>query len=840
MSIKKKLPFIFTLLVLCILIAHSSLHFMRSKEKVIEFNEREIELITQEISHQVENAKSGALYVEDLMGKELRTASIAIRNALPANYEDVTNEQLADLADELMISHITLLAETEDDIVGVKSSDPHEIGLSTNQWLFWYDAFRQLFALEPVTVEEGLALPEYWTGPIEVAASNPDHTDKWGYYHDGSTDYIINPYLRDSAVLEYEKRFGPDRIMERFKDNLDGVLELSVFNPETFGKETDMLYLEFNDFIRIVDQPIWYGTYEYQNQAVDVDLVQAASATGDTQNYVEEINGQLVSKTFVPIGTGANDRYVIGVTYDHSLFQNELESEFWQHFLLSIPFIIVVLLTSFFFSRSITKPIGYIDEKVNEIAQGNFGGNIELKRKDELGNLAQNVNALSNSLKTYVHDLKQSQEVIQFQAYHDPLTGLLNRRYFQEELTQRIGVAKKTGETVAVLFIDIDRFKNVNDTLGHANGDQLIQLISARIQNHLSTGKSVLTRQGGDEFVILLSKLEKEEVQVVADNIVAAINEPYLLGGNEVIVSASCGISLYPEHTKNIEALLINADGAMYAAKKTAGNKAILYDEQISIEKNEQLRIEARLKKAIADEEINVYYQPKIDARTNQMTGVEALLRWTDGELGFVPPDKFIKVAEDTGLIHSLWKIAMKKACYQVSKWNEGREKPLSLAVNFSAKQFQDPCSLISQVKEILAECQLAPELFEVEITESTLLFNTTETIKALEDLQQYGIAISIDDFGTGYSSLSYLKKLPINCLKIDRSFISDIREDFSNSEISEAVINLARSLRLKVIAEGVEEEYQKEFLLQHGCHFMQGYLYSKPVCAKELESLLR
>jgi diguanylate cyclase (GGDEF)-like protein len=812
---------------------------MRSKDKLVEYKEREIELITQEISFQVENAKGGALYVEDIMGRELRTASIAIRNSLPANYEDVTNEQLVELAEELMISHITLLAETEDDIIGVKSSDPHQIGLSTNQWLFWYDAFKQLFALEPVTVEEGLALPEYWTGPIEVAASNPEHTDKWGYYYDGSTDYIINPYNRDNEVLEYEKRFGPGNIIERFTDKLEGVLELTVINPESFGKEMEELYLDWNNFIRIVDQPIWYGTYEYGNQDLDVEFVQVAVETGESQNYIDEINGKMVSKTFVPIDLDTQDPYVIGLSYDYSLIENELRNELWQHLLLSIPFIFGVFLTSLIFSRSITKPIGYIVEKVNEIAEGNFGGNIELKRKDELGHLTQNVNALSNSLQNYVDDLKESQKVIKFQAYHDPLTGLLNRRYFQEELEQRMEHAKGTGETVAVLFIDIDRFKDVNDTLGHAKGDQLIQLISKRIQSCLTKGNSVLTRQGGDEFVILCSQLEKEEVMTIADTIIEKVNQPFLLDGNEVTVSASCGISLYPEHTDNMDALMINADGAMYVAKKKDGNKAILYDEKISIEKNKKLRIEARLRKAIKNKQIEVYYQPKIDARTNKMTGVEALLRWTDEELGFVPPDKFIAVAEETGLINPLWEIAMKNACSQVTKWNEGRVESLSLAVNFSAKQFQDPCYLVRQVKEILSDCGLAPELFEIEITESTLLFNSKETIRALKGLQEYGISISIDDFGTGYSSLSYLKTLPINCLKIDRSFIQDIQEDHSNSEIAETVIHLARGLRLHVIAEGVEEEYQKEFLMKNDCYHMQGYLFSKPVCAEELERLL-
>jgi len=447
---------------------------MRSKEKLIDFNEKEVELITQEVSYQVENSKNGSLYVEDLIARELRTASIAIQNALPPNHEDVTNEQLSQLAEELMVSHITLLAETEDDIIGVKSSDPHEINMSTKEWLFWYEAFQQLFSLSPVTVEEGLALPNYWAGPVEVAASNPDHTDKWGYYHDGTTNYIINPYFRDNQVLEYEKRFGPTNIMQRFTNKLEGVLELTVFNPKNFGQETEMVHKNGNSFIRIADEPIWYGSYEFMNQQVDAEWIQTALETGQTQNYTEELNGELVKKTFVPVNTNTQDPYVIGVTYDYRLIQNELDKELWQHILLSIPFILTVLLTSFVFSRSITKPIDYIVEKVNEIAEGKFGRKIVLNRKDELGHLAQNVNALSVSLQTYVSDLEQSQEVIQFQANHDPLTGVFNRRYFQEQLRsltpeQREFVLTFTEEEQAELldriqkplYYQVDQIKNL-------------------------------------------------------------------------------------------------------------------------------------------------------------------------------------------------------------------------------------------------------------------------------------------------------------------------------------------------------------------------------------------
>lgn len=815
------------------------MHYILSKHKLIEYNEKEIALITEEVSFQVENAKEGSLYVENIIGRELRTASIAVKKSLPSKYEDVTNEQLKALADELMISHITLMARTQDDIIGVKSSDPHEINMSTKEWGYWHDAFQQLFSLSPITVKEGVVLPNYWTGPVEVSSSNPDHTDKWGYYYDGSSNFIINPYLRDNQVLEYEELFGPANVMERFTKELEGVLELTVFNPEKFGQKSRIINKNGRSYIRIADQPIWYGTYDYQNQKTDAKLIQAVAKTGKTQSYIEEVNGKKVRKTLVPIQEGNAEPYVIGVTYDYSIIEKELKDELLKHLLLSIPFVLIVLVTSLVFSRSITKPIGYIVEQVNEIAQGNFGKKLVLKRKDELGHLTQNVNALSSFLKNYVDDLKQSQEVIEFQAYHDPLTGLPNRRYFQEELNQRVKSAKETGNIIALLFIDIDRFKDINDSLGHAKGDRLVQLISERIKGYLPARDSVLTRQGGDEFVILFSNLDLETIKETAETIVAAIKQPYSIEGNEVYVSASGGMSLYPTHTEDLDTLMVYSDVAMYAAKKQGGNKVILYNDVINKEKKKRLCIEKRLRKAIEKEEIEVYYQPKTNAQANVITGVEALARWTDAELGFVRPDIFVSVAEETGLIHSLWELTMRKACSQISKWNENRLEPLNLSVNFSAKQFQDPAYLVERVKKILTECQLAPQHFEIEITESTLFVNSDETIRALESLQEYGVSISIDDFGTGYSSLSYLKTLPINCLKIDRSFIQDIQEDYSNSEIAETIINLAQSLRLQVVAEGVEEEYQKEFLMENNCYHMQGYLFSKPVCKEELEQLL-
>jgi diguanylate cyclase len=839
LSIKKKIPLLFCLLVLLILLTNNTFHYLRSKNQLLANNEREIDMITQEVSFQVENIREGSLYVEDILGRELRTASIAIKHALPSNYRDISNDQLKKLAQEVRVSHITLLAKTEDDIIGVKSSDPKEINMSTKGWGYWYDAFQQLFALTPVSVGKGLTLPHFWSGPIEVASSNPDHTDKWGYLFDGTTNYIINPYFRDNEVLEYEKRFGPGEVIKGFTKER-GVLEITVFNPKNFGKKKEIVHLNGNSYIRISAQQIWYGSYKYRNEKVDASFINRAMKTHQVQSYQDDINGKSLMKTFVPVFSTPSEPFVIGLVYNYGLIKKELVHELLVHILLSFIIMIIVFIISLIFSRSITQPIGYIVEQVNEIAQGNFGNTLQLKRKDELGLLTQNVNALSKDLQSYLTDLNKSKELIEYQAYHDPLTGLLNRRYLQEKLKSSIDHATQTDDTVSVLFIDMDRFKQVNDSFGHNKGDEILKIVASRIIASLPRDKTIITRQGGDEFIILLLSQNLIETKIAAEKLVNNLKKTYFLDGNEVYLSASCGISLFPEHTNNMDTLVVYADLAMYSAKKLGGNKVVVYSEKLIQSNIERPRLEARLRKAIENGCLEVYYQPKVRVDLGRIFGAEALIRWNDEELGFVSPELFIPIAEDIGLIHPLWEFVMNEACQQVSKWNHTRSTPLSVSVNFSARQFQEPCSMVNLVKEILDSSQLGAKNFEIEITESILLNNSTEIVDSLKNLKNMGITISIDDFGTGYSSMNYLKNLPISTLKIDKSFIQDIHEDFANSEIPEAIINLARSLHLNVIAEGVEKEHQRDFLLSKNCTQMQGYLFSKPLNSEEFEQFLR
>ncbi len=806
---------------------------MRSKEQLLEANERELQLLKEEITMQIENAKAGALYVENILGRELRTVSIAAQYMLPARHEDVTNEQLVEVSKELMVSHITLFAETEDDIIGVKSSDPHEINLSTKGWGYWYDAFHQLLDLRQVDVGKGLTLPHYWSGPIEVASSNPDHIDKWGYYYDGTTNYIIDPYFRDGEVLEYEELFGPSKVIERFTQSLEGMLEITVFNPKTFGKEKEVVHLNGNSYVRISEEPIWYGTYQYSNLIEDQSYIKQAIQTNDTFQYRDTILGKDIRKTFFPVQ--GEEPYVIGITYNYGLIQDQLDAVFKEHILLSVFFIIIVLAASSIYSRTITRPISYIVEQVHEIAKGNFGKKLTLKRKDEFGMLVENVNALSINLKEYTDDLQRSKEIIEFQALHDPLTSLPNRRYIKERMKEiKDGVDEQ--KKVALIFIDVDRFKHVNDTLGHNIGDDLIKVIGHRIKECIPSSNGVVARQGGDEFIVLLENMTIEESRDITENIVKSVKQPYLIEDNELYVSASCGVSFYPVHSTDLETLIMYADMAMYEAKRHGGNRLVVYEDKMSDESKERAKIEAKLRRAIDSEKIDVFFQPKMDASTGKTVGMEALARWTDDELGMVSPATFIPIAEDTGLIQPIWEQLMNKACRQVSTWNNEKGTSLTLAVNFSTTQFQDSSPIVHKVQSILEKNNLAPELFEVEITESVLMYNTVDIIQALRELQKLGVKIAVDDFGTGYSSLSYLKSLPINTLKIDRSFIKDIQENYQNSEIAHAVIHLAKSLKLEVVAEGVELAHQRDYLVENECYMMQGYLFSKPIPAREFE----
>ncbi|MGG4450052.1 putative bifunctional diguanylate cyclase/phosphodiesterase [Brevibacillus porteri] len=437
-----------------------------------------------------------------------------------------------------------------------------------------------------------------------------------------------------------------------------------------------------------------------------------------------------------------------------------------------------------------------------------------------------------------VTDRRQAEQTINHMAYHDALTDLPNRRLFEAELTIALSQAKQQGQMMAILFFDLDRFKYINDSLGHYFGDCLLQSLSHRLKENVGSA-GILARMGGDEFTMIFPAISDEtEVIALADRIIASLQSPLQVEDRECIVTTSIGISIFPRDGEDTQTLMKHADAAMYSAKEKGRNRYNLYSSTMSLHAAERLAVEQELRKALERNEFRLHYQPQLDCKTNQVVGVEALLRWRHPEWGMVSPAEFIPLAEETGLIVPIGEWVLRTACQQNKAWAEAGYPSLRIAVNLSARQFQQE-NLVGMIKQVLQETQMQPQFLELEITESAVMQNATRFIGILHELKNLGIWLSIDDFGTGYSSLSYLRDFPINRLKIDRSFVNDITEN-EDAVIAKSIIAMAHSLQMNVLAEGVENEVQLTFLREQQCDEMQGYYCSKPLPAEQLEEWMQ
>ncbi|HEU4520612.1 MAG TPA: EAL domain-containing protein [Thermoanaerobaculia bacterium] len=431
-----------------------------------------------------------------------------------------------------------------------------------------------------------------------------------------------------------------------------------------------------------------------------------------------------------------------------------------------------------------------------------------------------------------------AEEQIKHLAYHDALTGLPNRLLFKDRVSVALSHAQRDSMRVAVLFLDLDRFKIINDSLGHNVGDQLLQAVATRVQSAVRESDTV-ARLGGDEFTVLLpGLLRSEDAAVVAQKIIEGIRHPFHIEGREFFTTTSIGISVYPEDGTDAATLIKNADTAMYQAKEQGRDNYQLFNAFVNAKALQRIAMEHGLRRALANDEFDIHYQPIFDLRSGRISGMEALLRWTHSEMGRIPPNVFIPVAEATGTMVPIGTWVMRQACEQARAWQRSGFRNLSLAVNLSVTQLQQ-ADLVERVKEILADTQLPPHLLELEITESSAMQSPETIVRTLSDLKNIGVRISLDDFGTGHSSLSYLKRFPIDTLKIDQSFVRDINHDPDAAAIVTAIIAMAHSLRLKVIAEGVEMTEQASFLKRYSCDQMQGYLIKPPVPAEEFLGLI-
>ena len=429
---------------------------------------------------------------------------------------------------------------------------------------------------------------------------------------------------------------------------------------------------------------------------------------------------------------------------------------------------------------------------------------------------------------------KKSEEELRRLANFDLLTNLPNRALFQDRLTQAMERASRQNGRIALIYIDLDRFKKINDSFGHSLGDELLKIVAGRLCECVR-GSDTVSRLGGDEFTIILPEIQNiSDAGKVSEKVIEIMNNPFGLENQEVTISPSIGISLFPNDASDMETLLKNADAAMYYAKTKGRNNYQYYTQEMNAEARYRLNLENRLRRAMEDNNFQLYYQPQVDTKSLNITGYEALIRWRDAENGLISPVEFVPLLEDTGMIVPVGEWILRKVCSDIAQISKLNNHFKSVSVNFSARQFVDN-SLVDRVEKVLNETGVSTEHIVIEITETILMTETERSLQMLSELSELGLKLSLDDFGTGYSSLAYLKQFPIDVIKIDRSFVQDLHKDTSDAAICEAIIAIAQQLGLKVIAEGVETKDQFEFMQRRGCHSIQGFFFGKPVPLEKL-----
>lgn len=592
-------------------------------------------------------------------------------------------------------------------------------------------------------------------------------------------------------------------------------------------------------------------------------------------SLMQEADVAVFHESHVEIYTRMNyDGDHIGYVYIRSDNKKLKEQTVW-HIIFTLCAIFASLLVAYiltsYLQKYITSPILRLSSIARRITtEKNYTLRVVGDSKDELGNLIIDFNAMLEEIQLRDTELKLNKEMLEervsrrtdelkvsnkkleeamiqaksvakemkHQAHHDILTGLPNRMLLNDRINNALAHANREDNVLAILFLDLDRFKIINDSLGHSIGDELLKIVSDRVSSCVRNEDTV-ARLGGDEFVVLLSRINgARDAGKIANTITNALQEPIVCQGHELSVTTSIGISIYPYDGLDADTLLKNADISMYRAKELGRNKHIYYTAEMNAESRKQLAIETNLRKAMERNELYVLYQPKVDITTNRIVGAEALLRWEHPIMGHISPEDFIPIAEDSGLIIPIGEWVLNKALKQQKEWHDDGYPDLKIAVNISATQLARP-GLINAVENALNNSGINPERVDLEITENVVMQNIDHVITTLNEIKNFGINISMDDFGTGYSSLSYLRKLPIDTVKIDRSFVRNIPHDKEDVSIAQAIIAMSKSLGLQIIAEGVENIKQVNFFKQEGCTIVQGFLFSKPVSAPDFKLML-
>lgn len=532
-----------------------------------------------------------------------------------------------------------------------------------------------------------------------------------------------------------------------------------------------------------------------------------------------------------PISQFGQTLGTLAIRLDLDVLYDGMARAFLTIMLAALLVLVVALIILSWLQRSIVLPLSRLNSVMHAVSdQKDYTVRSQDSGTDEIGYLALGFNEMLEKIDAHDHKLRRI-------AHYDNVTALPNRHYFNQRLEDAIAEAAREKEHVGVLFIDLDNFKVVNDTLGHNIGDMLLKSVSERISGTLR-GSDCVCRIGGDEFAVILQEVPgHSDAAVVAGKILNEMAQPLWLGDSEIYIGASIGISLYPDDAPDMNALLRCADVAMYYAKSRGKNNFQLFQQDMEGKALKRLALESAMRKALEKKEFVLHYQPQVDLVTGRTIAVEALIRWPRPDLGVVGPSDFIPVAEESGLIVPIGEWVLRTACRQAREWMDAGS-PLRVAVNLSGRQFSDE-RLVANILAITREAGLPPDMLELEITESMLMENKDASVDKLEELKQAGFMLSVDDFGTGYSSMSYLKRFPIHALKIDRSFIQDLPGNVDDAAITKAIVSMANSLGLAIVAEGVETTEQMEFLRANGCKVSQGFFFGRAVPPEQIVPLV-
>jgi len=597
-----------------------------------------------------------------------------------------------------------------------------------------------------------------------------------------------------------------------------------------------------------------FAKYYDQNEITTINQntnIETGLVTYD-KNLILKVDS-VKKDTFVKI---TNDNFITGygllnnifsepslfvkVTLQRNIFRKAENAIYFYLLILLLALILVSISVFILIHVLVSKRIGIINKIIGNVNNSHdLSAIITLKGKDEICELGSKFNSMFNRLKKSDEAIEASEVKIKYLAYHDHLTGLPNRLFLSEQLNHAISLASRMEKMIATMFLDLDDFKMINDTMGHDIGDELLVEVSKRLVNTLRKC-DIVARIGGDEFIILIENVENiDYINIISKKIIECFNKPFRLNGQECFVTTSLGIAIYPVDGENAEVLIKNADISMYKAKGSGKNKYVLCTPVMKTTIIETMKMTNFLHRALIRNELELYYQPQVSCTSNEIVGLEALIRWNHPELGMILPGEFIPIAEQTGLIIPIGDWVLRTACKQNKMWQDAGLPRIRIGVNLSAKQFQND-HLVNDVDAIIRETGLDYKYLELEITESAAMKGKGDIVETLKTFRKLGIHIAIDDFGTEYSSLNYLKQLPADRIKIPMTFIRGIDVNTEDSAITKAIIILAKNMGLGVIAEGVETKKQLNFLNQIMCDEIQGFYYFKPMPVNEVEKILR